>query len=715
MSFPFNIGDSYDISLRSGSSGTARVVIPDILHNPEIQVYFDFLRSTSVDPLNPGQLIPRDTLYEPLMDAILENVQYFMKVYGVDLGFVDLKSILDVGTPFAKQSVINLFLNQILSSVQTNRQRSGEGRASISLRPIRLARHTEVGFADLNMLFNPDVKDLFDQLLGPDVFVYVFGRGRLYPENIYPMFTGLTTSVSFESSQGFDSITVQCEDVLKLLRLTWYNFKPGLADPRVLGSFADTSLDNTSIVAGIHPFAGLDAGEIVQLFILGTNTLPPNSQIEKDKIRVGLFGILRYGLATDPDLITSLESSKILTKFDDLQDENVLNRLRSPWLVMWGQSSRVNPYIEYFEDASKPFDSEHRRRIDTLREIAERTYSEFYADAVGNIFFHPMRVSVNFLDNLAIDDTSAILKKEQETTNLQDGTGEVKPTKVETEKIMAPMPGFYKWATVIPEEEMMSSSFTISDAELTTVLGVTGQVPYLASINPVAAGLAKVYPNISGSGEPSADVGTAIGRLKSKEMQRLFRFGNRRRDVQRALLNVSENLYKYAEMIYKLINKDLLSASVTLIMRPELELARPVFIPHRRELYYVDSISHFYTVGGLCTTQIGLTFGRPDNEGCTDLIDYLIQDFEELSKVNQQLKDLKQEEELDAPDSANPENTNPSTSVPQTPVAPTFEEQVESSGLAIVNTPQVVIPERNEGGLWSAVKRATSFGLRRLM
>ena len=698
MSFDFDIGNNYDVRLRSSAIvDAATVIVPDVHHNPEVQVYFDFLRSTTLNPLRPDELLDRTKTNEPLMNAVLGNILHFMSVVTGDFdslksSFPEITSLspedltntttsraFNSVSAIAKQNFINKFLNQILTDVQVTRSRTNEGTATISLRTIRLARNFGCAYADINILFNPDVKSKFDQLISPDVYVYIFGRGRLYPTLIYPMFSGLTTAISYEDNNGFDSISVQASDITKLLRLNWYNFNPGIADLRIFTTSGPDGpvLDNTGLVGGIHPFMGMSAKDILETLVTGTLTksVDPSGVVRyvpkknfENKTSVTVYGISNFKILSENAKgaqIYNIENNKVLQSFEDLYTSTKLDDLvRFPRLVVWGQTSDVNPYIEYFAPVAQSWDSEHKRRIDTIKEIADRTYSEFYSDAAGNLHFHPMRVGINFLNKTAIIVGKGAALKVADLSS--PAIGILNDDNIEnyssTTSLDSPLdalvdvPPPYQWVNIISREEITSSSFTLSDAELATVVGVTGQFPYGTTDATLPGGLATIYPSNNPEHRDATmkklgnlrdytstsnteehqlaqeaqldDEANAINEIYSSPEEQMFlRFGNRRRDLQNPLLNTTRNLLKIAEMMYKLANKDVLSASVTILFRPELELCRPVFVPQRKEVYYIDSISHNYSVGGLCITTVGLTFGRTDTEEYTDLINNLIDDY----------------------------------------------------------------------------------------
>ena len=136
MSFDFDIGNNYDVRLRSSAIvDAATVIVPDVHHNPEVQVYFDLLRSTTLNPLRPDELLDRTKTNEPLMNAVLGNILHFMSVVTGDFdslksSFPEITSLspedltntttsraFNSVSAIAKQNFINKFLNQILMDV----------------------------------------------------------------------------------------------------------------------------------------------------------------------------------------------------------------------------------------------------------------------------------------------------------------------------------------------------------------------------------------------------------------------------------------------------------------------------------------------------------------------------------------------------------------------------------------------------------------------
>lgn len=179
--------------------------------------------------------------------------------------------------------------------------------------------------------------------------------------------------------------------------------------------------------------------------------------------------------------------------------------------------------------------------------------------------------------------------------------------------------------------ERISESFTISDAELATHVGVTGALQVTGTPGS-QIGMSLAWPTT----RFLFNVGMQDLDSAPPEAAYLLRYGYRRKSISDPLFNPSNAedadrlKEEHARIMYIYANKNIATGTVDIIMRPEIDIALPTYFPERNEYYYIDSISHNYSVGGTCTTQVGLVFGRTAYHTYHDMLDYIL-----YAKANQ--------------------------------------------------------------------------------
>lgn len=377
----------------------------DALYRPEAFVYFDFLRPATGDVVkhlsekksSPGSTpTPVKTpealedsvtsalakLYTTLFDKFISEAESWIRFIGFN---VEMPSDLE-----KKQHFINVILNTLLSGVQITRKRDTAGIASINFRaPLKKSSHQE----NANIFFSQKMRNILNQMFSPHVFVHVYGKGRLFTEYYYAMFTGLTLSTTFGNSQGFPQLTIQCEDVLKLFRLSNFAYSPGTID-------FTKPLEKATVRYSLSAFFGKSVEDIVKSLILGvpfateTSDGTTSDNAKKDS-EVAITPLPGYSLARSEKDFEAMLRVKVVKSFSDLASN--LSLLRKPKIFIWG--IKANPYVRLLADPpTNTFESTFKTRLEILRDVAVRTFSEFYADSVGNLWFHPMRVSPFFLE-----------------------------------------------------------------------------------------------------------------------------------------------------------------------------------------------------------------------------------------------------------------------------------------------------------------------------
>lgn len=88
------------------------------------------------------------------------------------------------------------------------------------------------------------------------------------------------------------------------------------------------------------------------------------------------------------------------------------------------------------------------------------------------------------------------------------------------------------------------------------------------------------------------------------------KYGWRESSFETTFLNDPRSIYYAAMNRLALANKDVQSGSVSIPLRPEMKLGFPVYIEPFDVFYYVTGISHNFSYGGDCTTDLTLTAKR---------------------------------------------------------------------------------------------------------
>ena len=141
---------------------------------------------------------------------------------------------------------------------------------------------------------------------------------------------------------------------------------------------------------------------------------------------------------------------------------------------------------------------------------------------------------------------------------------------------------------VIQPSDAVSWSFTFSDREVVTWVAVTGQWPYNIMANNTGYVFEQVYE--------SAPV--------------LGRYGVRGAVFSNPNLKNDEACRAFGLSMMRRINSNVVTGSVTIILRPEIQLARNVFIPWLNVIGYVNTIDTSIQYGRSGQTTLGLKYVR---------------------------------------------------------------------------------------------------------
>jgi hypothetical protein len=264
---------------------------------------------------------------------------------------------------------------------------------------------------------------------------------------------------------------------------------------------------------------------------------------------------------------------------------------------MWG--SKICPYRILSVSGVEPFNMTFSSRLDVLRHFQKMVYYEFYVDVAGNIQYHPKRLGNVFFDNSLLYMTTA-------------GSTTI--------RVPQPFPGIY----IFGPEERKNLVRNFNTDQLTTYTRFMG------------------HPDVEVPNQPLLSNVTMSGYWVDEYLLR--RFGYRRMDAQNEMINYNVdvplddgekiNIFKLAareQMAYS--NAELRTCDATLIFRPEIDLAYPIYLPDYNEVFYLQSISHSITIGGDATTTISANFGRKPNVIPPDFMSLVFRQ-DELQAIN---------------------------------------------------------------------------------
>ena len=164
---------------------------------------------------------------------------------------------------------------------------------------------------------------------------------------------------------------------------------------------------------------------------------------------------------------------------------------------------------------------------------------------------------------------------------------------------------------VLQKEDVLSWSFTFSDREVITWVQAYGE----ADFNANALG------NMYSQAYEAADV--------------VARFGIRGMAIKNPNLRDIPACTAFARSMMRRLNTNVITGTVTIVLRPEMQLARNVFIPWLNAIGYISNIETHIQYGSRATTTLGLKYVRRPWEAWTP-IDYGIgTDLESAVEVKQ--------------------------------------------------------------------------------
>lgn len=554
-------------------------VSPDNFVNTDFFVYFDFLRGITRE--KESTVFEKDWVGNAggLLDKWLDGFRKYVMILASSNQYRNVDRLVQLDSR-SKQNLINCAINGFITSISVNHQRSGASTASINLTPHIFRTNSTQPKTYNDPIFFKILErepEIFQQLFCPHTYVYIYAPGRVIDNAYFPIFHGLINEIENKNDKGMQSVSIECEDVSKYLRLVQANLSPAIYDLKI----PDQMKSNLYNFTG-DQFFDQTADFIVAKMICGTDPVVVSSpdevqsarnsigKYEKDKS--GGFGIIDYLWAKSPgpffdELIKSAMTYGDLMSFplDKMRGKRLLNT--------WGVTT--SPYRQLKSPVLPVWDTGIELRSDICKSIKAKLYGEFYADVMGNFNLHPMRLGASFLSCLMVDNG-------------------IKYSDVVSKN------GIY----VLDEDELITTSRSFNDDGIVTHLGFSGTY--------------RLWGAQAGDAPPPQ-----IGVSAPMEMKK--KFGLRYQTHTEELVN-DEKLLKLAGYAHlNLMNADLYNCAAIIPLRPEIQIARPVLLLDRGEIFYINSISHNITIGAVPTTNLGLTFGRSARAPEFDFIAWLIE------------------------------------------------------------------------------------------
>ncbi len=557
-----------------------------------------------------------------IADAIVQAVIKATKVLlpermgMMDLPFATITSSIDAET--ALQFFPFLF-NYFVGSITVTRSRDDIGSATISL-----------NFHKKQDIFYDSMKKIFDQVFFPVCPLRIYMQGRFVPDMVC-VFTGFITEVSYEENPTFKTITISCNDAAKLLVLSPVNINPGIADRRKFMSVvtkdkSEEELQNLTVRLFSNIFTHLSYPTILKLMILGTQYL---TEEERKLLPFtfpfdGIYNITEHKLDFKIFEGSSAEE-RATVKLNRYSFRPAL--AIKPGLIFWGYNFIPSRNLD--TTTNQVFNSDYTSRWELIREASAKVFFELYATALGDFHSHPYRFNPPYM-----------------LYDFFDASGQPKQFKWR-EKLKIPPSVF-----IFMEDEILSASFSFNDSGYVTALDVVGEIApyaegsesapflilgeynaprrimermglrYRREVNSLINNLGLMVDAIMGD---TSEVRRQLEKWKAehpdatedeiKKQEKEIEGKVRRAKLARQAQDQGrEALKALAQERANLINGALYRGSISMILRPELEVAKPCYIPMRDELFYIDSFSHNISVGSVATTTVNIMYGRSKKE-----------------------------------------------------------------------------------------------------
>lgn len=591
-------------------SSSLFAVVPDQIYKPRIKVCIDFnhtyadvgeddnLAKLLRTNTKKQRIIPFPTLQEIYKKIVKYNAVFFEynKVFSSSLhiGSSTYDSLMqNITNETFVNEFLNKFINMFVTNVRTDRRINGIGTAVVSLRETSQNK----GYKRASLLFD-DSQPFDTQLFNPYLPITIFVSGRIYKNYMFPIFSGFLFQINPKNSNGFKSLELNCADMLKLMEYSYENVSPALIQLAELKKNETYNIYSTpfygvqhlKIFKSIFNGGKILYGEDIEESNLTTSQLQTKSSAE-GTVTFSNLGF-RFVERSDENKFINEEKLDDLPTYLENMHADVMSSLlkttsydsKPRCLIYWGD--QLTPYRIFNVNTQQIYSSEFSSRLQILQETAARVYYNFYMDVYGNACYHPYRLSNNFLEYFCISINRSKFSMRQH---------------------------LFKNCLIIPPEEITDISDMINVDNISTVLILKG----IADVaNTGASELQNLY-------------GTAV------DLKNLRRYGYKRKEVQDDLANQNPEIndssgkkLKYMDVLAKERlrhdNAEAYTRSVNIILRPELELALPIYFEDSDDVFYIQAISHSINVNEVSTTTVTCNFGRKYKQLPPDMFSFIV-------------------------------------------------------------------------------------------
>ncbi len=390
-------------------------------------------------------------------------------------------------------------------------------------------------------------------------------------------FSGYVDSVS----DGFDgfhhTLTIMGSDVTKLMHITQANINPSLFNEKLPGAGGYKIWQNR--------FGGLEGWEIIKLLtvggeldqedgegrIHGAGTFEIRSIVTNEVERTVGPNDVEGSSIYDPhvsrvELLNGVRktSTESLGEAADKIERLFFTTPTVHIQTLPYDNSPVNDLQSYdvfkkiFGMSFGNWQNDYQSHYEIAVQVARLTNYEFYADANGHIWYHQPRFH-NY----------HILTHEN--------------------------PEIY----LLRDEDILNCNLTESDQQVITSVYVTGA------------------PNFyTGPKEPVKMVGFY------EDPSLVLKYGRRMVPVTHPYVVSEGDINFFARSYLVRANAGRYVGTVTVLGRPEIRMHMPIYIPFRNMIYYVEGITHTFTMGQQFTTTLKLRYGRKPWEVLPEILDY---------------------------------------------------------------------------------------------
>lgn len=609
------------------------LIIPSETYHPEVKVVIDFKSKFTLDFISETDDIEGSRLVEP--DILLRNAltlcnfwgYYFNNAFLPDMVNDSLQGMDDKSKSFVSSNnaktydffkrifqeisakneetatqFINYIINYFITDIQVQRNIGDIGTCTITFRDNFCSLGSDrQSSGSQDTLFFTGQHTILNQLFSPMLPISVWAKGRIVPDQWFPIFNGYIFQFIPACQEGFTTFTLQCRDALELARISSENINPAIIQYRQIKK-------QNSLQMYSQAFYNQSLTQIVKIMFLGGSAQESFEQTaldlslqdfnpQKDNVRWASEGSISFAQLGDYRVYSSSATSGYNSEHDnpkffagDLSDTSTtfLEELRKRRKVLlWGEN--ITPYKIFNMASPKSLSSQFTTRYDVLRNAALHTYFDFYADAYGNIRFHPKKFANKFFKYDAI--------------YVDPGRDQI--------NIEKQYPSIY---IVSPHETTRTNS----------VFNIQNLITYLR--------LGGTFPTMQ-KGEENSILTNSMGIVADTILMK--KYGFRMGEIYDEVFNFnppiktgSGKTFRFldfcARELLKYKNGELYTRTTDIIFRPELELANPIFFTDTNQVFYIQSISHNITIGQTATTTVNCNFGRHEKEDPQMLFDFLI-------------------------------------------------------------------------------------------